>query len=120
MKTRVVILFLLLLGGSSAGYLLADNSTTLPSDGSMILRDVDTIYTTPTSVLDTLFCGDSIIVIHTVCAPICSSCVRVYNKEWDLIGRMYAPFKSIFPEAYIQDGKLLWRDNDTYDYTPAP
>jgi hypothetical protein len=44
--------------------------------------------------------------------------VRVYNKEWKEIGLLKAPFRSIFPEAYIEDGKLLWRDNDTFDYTP--
>ena len=71
-----------------------------------------------TSVRDTLLTNDSILVIHTVCAPICSSHVRVYSKEWEEIGVLKAPFRSIFPEAYIEDGKLLWRDNDTFDYTP--
>ena len=72
-----------------------------------------------TSVRDTLMTNDSIIVIHTVCAPICSSHARVYNKEWQLMGELQAPFTSIFPEAYIEDGQLLWRDNDTLDYTPC-
>ncbi len=74
----------------------------------------------PTSVLDTLIGSDSIVVIHTVCAPICSSCARVYNKEWQFLGNITPPIQTAFPEAYIEDGKLLWRDNDTYDYTPAP
>ena len=73
-----------------------------------------------TSVRDTLLTNDSIVVVHTVCAPICSSCVRVYNKEWQFLGNLTPPIKTIFPEAYIEDGKLLWRDNDTFDYTPAP
>jgi hypothetical protein len=73
----------------------------------------------PTSVLDTLIGSDSIVVIHTVCAPICSSCARVYNKEWQFLGNITPPIQTAFPEAYIEDGKLLWRDNDTYDYTPA-
>ena len=64
-----------------------------------------------TSVRDTLVTGDSIIVIHTVCAPVCSSCARVYNKEWTLIGTLTPPFRSPFPEAYIENGRLLWRDN---------
>ncbi len=71
-----------------------------------------------TSVRDTLLTNDSILVIHTVCAPICSSHVRVYNKEWQYLGVLKAPFKSAFPEAYIENNKLLWRDNDTFDYTP--
>ena len=69
---------------------------------------------------DTLLTNDSIIVIHTVCAPMCSSHARVYNKEWQVIGELKAPFRSIFPEAYIEDNHILWRDNDTLDYTPAP
>ena len=72
-----------------------------------------------TSVRDTLLTNDSILVIHTVCAPICSSHVRVYNKEWQYLGVLKAPFKSAFPEAYIEDGKILWRDNDDFDYTPC-
>ena len=34
-----------------------------------------------TSVRDTLITNDSIIVVHTVCAPICSSRARIYNNE---------------------------------------
>lgn len=71
-----------------------------------------------TSTCDTIIYEDSIIVIHTVCAPICSSHARVYNKEWEYIGLLKAPFKSAFPEAYIENGKILWRDNDDFDYTP--
>ena len=72
-----------------------------------------------TSVRDTLLTNDSILVIHTVCAPICSSHVRVYTKEWQYLGVLKAPFKSAFPEAYIENNQLLWRDNDTFDYTPT-
>ena len=72
-----------------------------------------------TSVRDTLLTNDSILVIHTVCAPICSSHVRVYNKEWQYLGVLKAPFKSAFPEAYVENNKILWRDNDTFDYTPC-
>ena len=72
------------------------------------------------STRDTLITNDSIIVIHTVCAPICSSHARVYNREWQEIGVLKAPFKSIFPEAYIENNKLFWRDNDTLSYSPVP
>ena len=80
--------------------------------------DSDMDYTSPTSVRDTILLGDSVIVIHTVCAPICSSRVRVLNKEGVEMGILRPPFRSAFPEAYIEDGKLLWRDNDHFDYTP--
>jgi hypothetical protein len=46
--------------------------------------------------------------------------VRVYNKEWQEIGILRPPFTSIFPEAYIENGQILWRDNNPYDYTPVP
>ena len=72
----------------------------------------------PYYIRDTLITHDSIIVIHTICAPICSSRARVFNKEWQEIGVLRPPFQSIFPEAYIENGKLLWRDNDNFDYTP--
>lgn len=80
---------------------------------SISVRCEDTVPTpcSVTSTRDTLITGDSIIVIHTVCAPVCSSCARVYNKEWQLIRTLTPPFQSPFPEAYIEDGKLLWRDN---------
>lgn len=80
--------------------------------------DEDT-YAAPTSVRDTIALGDSIVVIHTVCAPICSSHARVFNKEWQVIGELKAPFRSIFPEAYIENNQILWRDNDTLSYTPC-
>lgn len=84
------------------------------------VNDNDSTYTSITSSRDTLCIHDSIIVIHTVCAPICSSHVRVYNKDWKEKGVLEAPFTSVFPEAYVEGGKILWRDNDTLDYTPAP
>lgn len=59
---------------------------------------------------------DSIFVVLTVCAPQCSSCVRVYNKEWQLIDAPQPSFSSIFPLATIQDGHIVWTDNDTWSY----
>ena len=110
MKTRIFTLFILLLLSVLLFKLL--NSNAVASE----LQTNDDI----TSTCDTLLTNDSIIVIHTVCAPICSSCARVYNKEWQFLGNLTPPIKTAFPEAYIEDGKLLWRDNDTFDYTPAP
>ena len=52
----------------------------------------------------------------TACAPQCSSCARVYNKEWQLIRTVTPPFSSIFPLATIEDGKIVWKDNDTWEY----
>lgn len=56
--------------------------------------------------------ADSIIIIETACAPICSSIARVYNKEWKEVGRLQSPFDHpVFAEAYIEDDRILWRDN---------
>ena len=60
--------------------------------------------------------GDSILVVFTACAPQCSSCARVYNKEWKLIQTVTPPFSSIFPLATIENGHIVWKDNDTWNY----
>ena len=108
MRGKVFILLVLLFVGVAQHYSFAQQDTTAEQQSAA-----------PISKRDTLVLGDSIVVIHTVCAPICSSHARVYNKEWQPIGELQAPFTSIFPEAYIEDGQLLWRDNDTLDYTPC-
>lgn len=65
-----------------------------------------------------MFQGDSIIVVTTICAPQCSSCARVYNKEWQLVQTLTPPTPSIFPLASIdpKTGKVIWKDNDTWEY----
>lgn len=101
-------------------YSLAQQVTVQEQIEQTSATDSELSYATPTSMRDTLITKDSIIIIHTVCAPICSSHARVYNKEGDLIRILKAPFQSVFPEAYIEENKVLWRDNDTLDYSPIP
>ena len=60
--------------------------------------------------------SDSILVVFTACAPQCSSCARIYNKEWQLIRTVTPPFSSIFPLATIENGRLIWKDNDSWNY----
>ena len=60
--------------------------------------------------------GDSILVVMTACAPQCSSCARVYNKEWQLIETLTPPFSSVFPLATIENGRVVWKDNDNWEY----
>ena len=60
--------------------------------------------------------GDSILVVFTACAPQCSSCARIYNKEWQLLETVTPPFSSIFPLATIENGRLVWNDNDSWEY----
>ena len=65
-----------------------------------------------TVTTDTLRTGDSLLVITTACAPVCSSVVQVFNTIGEYIGRVEPPYnRAIFPEAYIEDNKLRWRDN---------
>jgi len=59
---------------------------------------------------------DSVLVVLTVCAPQCSSCARVYNKEGEVTRTILPPFSSIFPLATIQDGQVIWTDNDNWEY----
>lgn len=55
---------------------------------------------------------DTIAVIETACSPICSSIVRVYNQNWLFLTTIPHPFEhAIFPEAYIDGGRIYWRDN---------
>lgn len=65
-----------------------------------------------------MYLGDSIIVVTTICAPQCSSCARVYNKEWQLVQTLTPTTPSIFPLAAIdpKTGKVMWKDNDTWEY----
>lgn len=65
-----------------------------------------------------IFEADTITMVMTACAPECSSCARIYNKEWKEIGQITPPFQSIFPLATMdpQTGQIQWTDNDRWDY----
>ena len=62
--------------------------------------------------------SDTIYVVMTVCAPQCSSCARVYNKEGELIEQITPPLRSVFPLATMdkQTGRITWTDNDEWEY----
>lgn len=62
--------------------------------------------------------ADTIYVVMTVCAPLCSSCARVYNKEGELIEQITPPLRSVFPLATMdkQTGRITWTDNDEWEY----
>ena len=120
-----IIFFIVLCASIVSHYSFAQQTTTaeLPNTAELLNSNAvasEQRSAEPISTRDTIALGDSIIVIHTVCAPLCSSHVRVYNKGWKEIGVLKAPFQSPFPEAYIESGTLLWRDNDPNDYIPAP
>lgn len=58
---------------------------------------------------------NEIMLIYTACAPICSSCVRVYRViekgVWELVGEREPTCGGIFPQAFWENGQLIWRDN---------
>ena len=77
------------------------------------------IALTDSTTLETYeFAGDSMLVVLTACAPQCSSCTRVYNKEGSVLRTITPPFTSIFPLATIdpESGRIGWTDNDTWEY----
>ena len=74
------------------------------------------IQLTDSSSMEVYKGADSIFVVMTVCAPQCSSCARIYNKEWQLIATPQSPTPSIFPLATIENGQIVWKDNDTWEY----
>ena len=73
---------------------------------------------TDSTTLEVFDQGESVLVVMTACAPQCSSCARIYNKEGQLIQTVEPPFRSIFPLATInkETGAIEWSDNDTWSY----
>jgi len=65
-----------------------------------------------------MYMADNIIVVYTACAPRCSSCARVYNKEWEFLFPIEPPIHSVFPLATIDKttGRIIWTDNDQWEY----
>ena len=63
-------------------------------------------------VIEVVEYSDSVLVVETVCAPICSSTARVYNKVSNALIRVVPPTcNGVFPFAWIENGELHWRDN---------
>lgn len=89
----------------------------LGGDPKVVVQDgpYEKIALTDSTTLE-VYKGDSILVVFTACAPQCSSCARVYNKEWKLIQTVTPPFSSIFPLATIENGRIIWKDNDNWEY----
>ena len=79
-------------------------------------ENYERIALTDSTTLEVYQAPDSIYVVFTVCAPQCSSCARVYNKEWKPVRTITPPFPSIFPLATIENGRIIWTDNDTWNY----
>lgn len=54
--------------------------------------------------------GDSTLLVKTICAPICSSIVGVYDAEGKKIRSIQYQEEAVFPYATIQDGQIIWED----------
>ena len=57
---------------------------------------------------------NEVLLIYTSCAPICSSRARVYlikGDDWVLEGDREPDCGGVFPQAFWENGQLIWRDN---------
>lgn len=62
--------------------------------------------------LETYHYGDSILLVQTVCAPLCSSVARMYDSHWTLLHPIPAPDAYTLPQAFIDDhGNIRWQEN---------
>lgn len=90
---------------------LSGHPEVVASDGGPYTR----IELTDSTTLE-IYEADSILVVMTSCAPQCSSCARIYNKEWHLLQTVEPPFSSVFPLATIENGRIVWKNNDDWEY----
>ena len=62
--------------------------------------------------LETYHYGDSILLVQTVCAPLCSSVARMYDSRWTLLHPIPAPDTYTLPQAFIDNnGAIRWQEN---------
>ncbi|MDY2943007.1 MAG: hypothetical protein SOT07_04840 [Paludibacteraceae bacterium] len=62
--------------------------------------------------LETYHYGDSILLVQTVCAPLCSSVARMYDDQWTLLHPVPAPDAYTLPQAFIdENGTIRWQEN---------
>ena len=62
--------------------------------------------------LETYHYGDSILLVQTVCAPLCSSVAQMYDSDWTLLHPIAAPADYTLPQAFIMpNGTIRWQEN---------
>ncbi len=78
-----------------------------------VSSDTQDIAPVTTFSRDTLVVNeDSVLIVITVCAPVCSSIVIVEDAQGGEKGEIPSPYpNAVFPEAYIENQRLMWRDN---------
>ncbi len=55
--------------------------------------------------------NDTITFVQTVCAPVCASIVKQYDREWHYLQTITAPIQGVFVEAMLQDTTIVYKDN---------
>lgn len=56
--------------------------------------------------------GDTIYCIETVCAPVCSSVVKAYDKNWNYVRDVKPTIPGTFVQAFFDgDQNIIWEDN---------
>ena len=95
---------------------------------AQIIADVQALGGTPEVVVeDDTYCkvrladscyietynyGDSILLVQTVCAPLCSSVAQMYDSRWTLLHPIPAPDAYTLPQAIIDsNGAIRWQEN---------
>ena len=62
--------------------------------------------------IETYNYGDSILLVQTVCAPLCSSVAQMYDSRWTLLHHIPAPDAYTLPQAFIDNnGAFRWQEN---------
>ena len=62
--------------------------------------------------IETYNYGDSILLVQTVCAPLCSSVAQMYDSDWTLLHPIAAPAEYTLPQAFIMpNGTIRWQEN---------
>ena len=62
--------------------------------------------------IETYHYGDSILLVQTVCVPLCSSVARMYDSQWTLLHPVPAPDTYTLPQAFINtNGTIRWQEN---------
>ena len=62
--------------------------------------------------LETYHYGDSILLVQTICAPLCSSVAQMYDSDWTLLHPIAAPADYTLPQAFIMpNGTIRWQEN---------
>ena len=84
-------------------------------DGNDTTMLQDTVGLNLSFSTDTLRLEDMTMVIQTVCAPVCSSVVIIYNEDNEKIGTIIPPKDMVFAEAHFTADSITWTDNTPKD-----